>query len=69
MCDVTEEEQVAALVDLAVSRFGKLDIMFNNAGIVGAVGPIDTTPFAEWRASLAVLLDGVFFGMNTRRGS
>jgi NAD(P)-dependent dehydrogenase (short-subunit alcohol dehydrogenase family) len=62
-CDVTREEQVAALVDLAVSRFGRLDIMFNNAGIVGAVGPIDTTPYAEWRATLTVLLDGVFFGM------
>ncbi len=48
VCDVTKEEQVAALVDLAVSHFGQLDIMFNNAGIVGAVGPIDTTPGPEW---------------------
>jgi NAD(P)-dependent dehydrogenase (short-subunit alcohol dehydrogenase family) len=37
--------------------------MFNNAGIVGAVGPIDTTPANEWNASLAVLINGVFFGM------
>ncbi len=63
LCDVTQEDQVAALVDLAVSRFGKLDIMFNNAGIVGAVGPIDTTPAEEWNKSLAVLINGVFFGM------
>lgn len=63
VCDVTQEDQVAALVDLAVSRFGKLDIMFNNAGIVGAVGPIDTTPAEEWNATLAVLINGVFFGM------
>ncbi|MFN5758343.1 MAG: SDR family oxidoreductase, partial [Sphingomonadaceae bacterium] len=40
-----------------------LDIMFNNAGIVGAVGPIDTTPAEEWNKSLAVLINGVFFGM------
>jgi NAD(P)-dependent dehydrogenase (short-subunit alcohol dehydrogenase family) len=63
VCDVTKEDDVAALVDLAISRFGKLDIMFNNAGIVGAVGPIDTTPANEWNASLAVLINGVFFGM------
>lgn len=63
VCNVTQEDQVAALVDLAISRFGKLDIMFNNAGIVGAVGPIDTTPAEEWNASLAVLINGVFFGM------
>lgn len=63
VCNVTQEDDVAALVDLAISRFGKLDIMFNNAGIVGAVGPIDTTPADEWNASLAVLINGVFFGM------
>ena len=62
-CDVTKEEDVAALVDLATAKFGRLDIMFNNAGIVGAVGPIDTTPAAEWSATMAILLDGVFFGM------
>jgi NAD(P)-dependent dehydrogenase (short-subunit alcohol dehydrogenase family) len=63
VCDVTREEDVARLVDLAVSRFGQLDIMFNNAGIVGAVGPIDTTPADEWKATVDVLLHGVFYGM------
>ncbi len=36
-CDVTNEDDVAALVDLAVSHFGRIDVMFNNAGIVGAI--------------------------------
>ena len=63
VCDVTREEDVAGLVDLAVSRFGELDIMFNNAGIVGAVGPIDATPAEEWKATVDVLLHGVFYGM------
>ena len=62
-CNVTKEDEVAALVDLAVKEFGQLDIMFNNAGIVGAIGPIDTTVGAEWSATLAILLDGVFYGM------
>jgi NAD(P)-dependent dehydrogenase (short-subunit alcohol dehydrogenase family) len=62
-CDVTREDDVAALVDLAVGRFGKLDIMVNNAGIVGAVGPIDETPAEEWQATVNILLNGVFYGM------
>lgn len=62
-CDVTKESDVAGLVDLAVKEFGHLDIMFNNAGIVGAIGPIDTTPEAEWAVSIDVLLNGVFYGM------
>ena len=62
-CDVTSEDDVAALVDAAVSAFGRLDVMFNNAGIVGAVGPIDTTPVEEWKATLDILLNGVFYGV------
>jgi NAD(P)-dependent dehydrogenase (short-subunit alcohol dehydrogenase family) len=62
-CNVTREDDVAAMVDMAVSQFGRLDVMFNNAGIVGAVGPIDTTPAEEWIATLDVLLNGVFYGM------
>ncbi len=62
-CDVSKEKDIANLVDLAISAFGQLDIMFNNAGIVGAIGPIETTLEEEWSATLAVLLNGVFFGM------
>lgn len=62
-CNVTKEDDIAGLVDLAESHFGQLDIMVNNAGIVGAVGPIDTTPDNEWRATVDILLNGVFYGM------
>ena len=63
ICNVTNEEDVSNLVDLAVSSFGQLGIMFNNAGIVGSKGPIHTTPAEEWVATLDVLINGVFYGV------
>lgn len=62
VCDVTDEAAVAAAVDLAVYRWGRLDCMFNNAGIVGAVGPIAQTSAEAWDRSVAVLLRSVFLG-------
>ncbi len=61
--DVTNEADVAAAVDLAVSEFGGLDVMFNNAGIIGAVGSIAETTAEAWDATIAVLLRGVFLGV------
>jgi len=62
-CNVTSEDDIARLVDTAVSKFGQLDIMYNNAGIVGAVGPIDTTPANEWTRTVDIHLHGTFYGM------
>lgn len=62
-CDVTAEEQVAALVDTAVGQFGRLDCLFSNAGIVGAHGGIDEIPLEEYEFTMAVLLRSVFLGM------
>jgi NAD(P)-dependent dehydrogenase (short-subunit alcohol dehydrogenase family) len=62
-CDVTEEADVAAAVDMAVSEFGRLDVMFNNAGIVGAVGRISEMPVEAWDNSMAINLRGVFLGI------
>lgn len=61
--DVTREADVAAAVDTAVSAFGQLDVMFNNAGIVGVIGPIESTDAAAWERTMAVLVTGVFLGM------
>ncbi|MGI9578102.1 MAG: SDR family oxidoreductase [Microthrixaceae bacterium] len=60
--DVTVEADVAAAVDLAVSEFGRLDVMVNNAGVVGAVGPIAETSESSYDDTMAVLLKGVFLG-------
>ena len=65
--DVSVEDEVAAAIDAAVDRFGRLDCVVNNAGILGAVGPIAEIDGAAWSRSMAVLLDSVFFG--TKHGA
>ena len=61
-CNVTDEGHIENLVDTAVEKFGRLDAMFNNAGIVGTVGPIASTPADEWKFTVDILLNSVFYG-------
>lgn len=63
VADVSDEPDVAALVDLAVTRFGRLDIVCNNAGVGGAVGPITEISVADWDYTFGVLVRGVFLGI------
>jgi pyridoxal 4-dehydrogenase len=57
--DVSKEDDVARMVDETVSRFGRLDVLVNDAAIVPFTAWDDVT-FAEWRRIMAVNLDGVF---------
>ncbi|MGN6681624.1 MAG: SDR family oxidoreductase [Streptosporangiaceae bacterium] len=58
-CDVTSEEQVQALINGAVGRFGGIDIMINNAGLGGTVSLLEMTD-EQWSRVLDVTLNGTF---------
>ena len=62
-CDVTEEADIAAAVDFAVTEFGQLDCMINNAGVVGAVGSIVDTSVEAFDRTMAIFSRGVFLGI------
>ncbi|MEM8742158.1 MAG: SDR family oxidoreductase [Pseudomonadota bacterium] len=59
--DVTDEAYAQALVDIATDRFGGIDGAFNNAGIVGEMGPVAEMETANWNAVLAANLTSAFF--------
>jgi NAD(P)-dependent dehydrogenase (short-subunit alcohol dehydrogenase family) len=61
--DVAEEAQVAAMVDRAAADFGRIDCIFNNAGVAGAFGPITHVAVDDWDYTFAVLVRGVFLGI------
>jgi NAD(P)-dependent dehydrogenase (short-subunit alcohol dehydrogenase family) len=61
-CDVTIESEIKAAVDLAVSHFGGLDGIFNNAGNGGVMGTVDAIDTMQWKATMDLLLTSVFLG-------
>ncbi len=59
VADVSDPDQVSALVAAAAGQFGKIDILVNDAAIVPFV-PWEELDFAEWRRVMSVNIDGVF---------
>lgn len=60
-CDVADEGQVKAAIDGVAERFGKLDVIVNNAGIAGVNKPTHEITEAEWDKVQAINVKGVFF--------
>ncbi len=58
--DVRDEAHAAALVELAVKRFGGLDIAFNNAGAVGVMAPVPEMVPAAWQDTMDTNLTSAF---------
>lgn len=60
--DVSDTDDVAGFVDATVEEFGRIDILYNNAGILHQLQPVDELAEDEWDRINAVNLKGVFLG-------
>jgi len=58
--DVRSEESVRGLFEQTVARWGRIDLLFNNAGSFGGGGPIEDVPFEQWNQAIGTNLTGSF---------
>ena len=58
--DVGDPASVAALFDTVKARFGRLDLLFNNAGVSSMSSLLEDLPFEQWQASVSANLTGTF---------
>jgi NAD(P)-dependent dehydrogenase (short-subunit alcohol dehydrogenase family) len=61
--DVSQEADIERAVEVALSEFGALNVMFNNAGVGGAFGAIDRIRVEDWDYTFSVNTRGVFLGI------
>ncbi len=61
--DVSQEADIEGMLACALDNFGRLDCVFNNAGLGGALGPIVDTSVEDWDRTQAMLLRSVFLGI------
>jgi len=66
ICDVSDEADVARLHAEIEQGMGRLDFAFNNAGIEGEAGPLENIETPNWKRTLAINLDGVFYCMRAQ---
>jgi NAD(P)-dependent dehydrogenase (short-subunit alcohol dehydrogenase family) len=58
--NLTQPDSVAALFDAVRTRYGRLDLLFNNAGVFSPGVPLEELPFEQWRAAVDTNLTGAF---------
>lgn len=62
VADVTNKEEVQAVVDLAFEKYGRVDVLYNNAGVM-PTAPLSETRFDEWKQMLDINIMGVLNGI------
>ena len=62
-CDVSDDAQVAAMVERTVAEFGRLDAAFNNAGVMALIAPTADSTREEWDRVIGINLRGVWSSM------
>lgn len=60
-CDVTDPQSVRSAFDAAVARFGRVDMLFNNAGIGAPAIPLEDLSIEDWKAVVDTNLSGMFY--------
>ena len=59
-CDVSKEEDVKKMIGKAVEKYGKIDILFNNAGIMMPSMEIERMPLEDWQKTMDINITGTF---------
>ena len=62
-CDISDYAQVEAVVAATVVRFGGVDVLINNAGVIEPIAPLARTDPADWGGAIDINLKGVYHGM------
>lgn len=60
--DVTKREEVQNIIDKTIEKFGKVDVMINNAGLM-SIAPMDDTKVDEWDRMIDINIKGVLYGI------
>ena len=60
-CDVSREDEAKSMIDATVRKFGRIDVLFNNAGIMPQSTEIEKFPVEDWRKTFDINVNGMFF--------
>ena len=60
-CDVSKEEEVKKMIQNVINSFGRIDVLFNNAGVMLPSMEIERMPVDEWQATFDINVTGMFY--------